>query len=114
MSYIKRMLKLAARVSRLKRDERRYYLGAVAERSDGIIVCAQNGSPPEPCAEHHCEFRLTRKLNKWSTVYLARTIANGVWANSRPCRTCQIAMKSIKVKEVYYTVGPDQYGCLKL
>ena len=114
MSYIRRMLNLAAKISRLKKDDRQYFLGAVGERSDGTCVFSYNGAPPEPCAEHHCEFRLSRKLDVLATVYLARTGADGRWLNSRPCPPCQTRMKSVRVKKIYYTVGPQEYACLTL
>ena len=114
MSYVRRMLKVAAQISRLKKDDRQYFLGAVAERSDGTYVFSYNGCPPELCPQHHCEFRLTRKLDRGAAVYLSRTTANGEWANSSPCRGCRTAMKSVKVKKVYYTVGPQEYACLSL
>jgi hypothetical protein len=114
MAYHDRMLDLAARMSRSKKDDRRFFLGAIGVRKDGTLVCAYNGAPKEPTPEHHCERRLCRKLDKGAVVYLARTLANGTWADSAPCPDCRVAMRSKGVTRVYYTSGPDTWSCLKL
>lgn len=111
MSKVIRMLTLAADISRLKDDGRRFFHGAVAWRGDGVLVSAVNGNPKFPDPYHHCERRLTRKLDKGSTVYLARVLADGTWANSKPCYDCELALKSSSVKRIFYTTGPQTYSC---
>ena len=114
MSKHTKYLKLAGKIARLKRDDRRYFLGAIGIRSDGVLVCSYNGAPKEPCAEHHCEFRLTRKLDKGSVVYISRTLSDGTPALSKPCYTCELALRSAGVQRVYYTISIDNYGVLEL
>lgn len=106
---IKRYLDLAAQVSRLKDDDRTYFHGAVGIRKDGVLVAACNGSPKEPTPEHHCEYRLSRKLGKAGTVFLVRTAADGRWADSTPCSTCQARMRNKKVRRVYFSTGPGDW-----
>lgn len=108
----RKLLKMAAKLSRMKVDDRQFCLGAVAIRDDDVMVCAYNGHPDIPCPRTHCEARLVRKLDKGATVYLARTIANGQWANSKPCPDCVRAMRRAKVRRVYYTSGPNEWSCL--
>lgn len=112
MASIKKLLQLAANIARIKIDDRCFCLGAVAIRNDDVMVYAYNGAPKEPCPQHHCEARLVRKLDKGATVYLARTTSNGNWANSKPCKYCEMTMRKAKVKRVYYTTGPDEWNCL--
>lgn len=107
-----RFLNLAARISRIKRDSRNYFIGAVGIRADGTLVCAYNGAPPEPCPEHHCEFRLCRKLDRGAIVYVARTGAYGDWALSKPCDSCMLRLMSKKVRRVYYTISKGEYGTI--
>lgn len=106
------MLKLAAKIARLKMDGRCFCLGAIAVRADDVLVYAYNGAPKEPCHLHHCEARLARKLDKGAMVYLARTTSDGRWANSKPCAYCERLLRKCMVKRVYYTTGPDQWECL--
>lgn len=114
MSYVRRMLQEAAVISRLKRDDRRFYIGAIGIRSDGTKVRACNGNPKEPTREHHCEFRLSRKLDRGASVFVARTVATGELALARPCGDCQKVLRSRGVTRVYYSISDDEYGCLYL
>lgn len=108
------MLLEAAIVSRLKQDDRRFFIGAIGIRADGTKVRACNGNPKEPTREHHCEYRLSRKLDRGSVVFVARTVAggSGVLGVSRPCHNCEKALRSRGVARVYYTISDDEYGCL--
>lgn len=109
----RKLLMLAAKLSRTKIDERHFCLGAVAIRNDDVMVCAYNGHPGVPTPKTHCEARLVRKLDKGATVYLARTAANGDWANSKPCPDCQRAMRRAKVKKVFYTTAPNAWESME-
>lgn len=108
------MLALAARIGRVKQDNRTFYIGAVAIRSDDVMVAAYNGRAKDPTPEAHCEARLCRKLDRGATVYVARTVHTGEWGMSRPCEDCQRALRRVRVKRVYYTIGPNEFGCLDL
>lgn len=108
----KKLLQLAAKVSRLKDDTRNYCLGAVAIRDDDVMVYAYNGHAGVPTPQVHCEARLCRKLDKGAIVYLARTTTNGKWANSKPCGDCMRALKRAAVKKIYYTTGPNEWDSL--
>lgn len=105
----KKLLELAAKISRHKSDKRNYCLGAVGIRSDNAMVRAYNGPTDNPNPHIHCEARLVRKLDKGAEVFLARTTADGVWANSKPCKNCLRAMRRIKVSRLYYTSGPNEW-----
>lgn len=98
-------LELAAQVSRLKDDDRTYFLGAVGIRKDGVIVCASNGNPKEPEPQHHAEARLLRKLGKDGIVFVVRTLADGTWGNAKPCEHCQRKLFHKRVEKVYFSTG---------
>lgn len=104
-----KLLEIAASVSRLKKDSRTYFHGAVCVRNDGVLVAAQNGAPKFPDRMHHSEYRVLRKAGLYSVMYVARTLADGTWADSSPCTSCRKAIKSAKVSSVYYTEGPGTY-----
>src|SRR5688500_6623337 len=111
MSYVRRMLMEAAMVSRLRKDDRRYFIGAIGIRADGTNVKAYNGNPKEPTREHHCEYRLSRKLDRGATVYVARTLAGlrrtggQLLGVARPCPDCEKALRYRGVARVYYSIS---------
>lgn len=113
MSYVARVLNFACIVATAKKDDRVYKHGAVGIRKDGAMVTARNGNPKEPDPYHHCERRLVRKLDKGSRVYLARSLADGTWANSKPCYSCEVALVSAGVRKIFYTIGPQEYGTIE-
>lgn len=108
----KDLLMLAAKLARSKVDGRCFCLGAVAIRNDDVMVYAYNGAPKNPCPQHHCEARLIRKLDRGATVYLARTLVSGEWANSKPCQLCEKALRRARVKKIYYTTGKNEWDCI--
>lgn len=106
---VRKYLELAANVSRLKDDDRTYFLGAVGLRRDGVLVAACNGNPKEPEPEHHAEARLLKKLGKSGTVFVSRTLSDGTWAMACPCVNCRIRLYNYGTKRIYYTTGPDSW-----
>lgn len=106
--------RLAKQVALKGKAKRRYRLGAVGIRSDGIIVTANNipNRKPEPRA--HAEARLTQKLNWGSVVYVARVLRDGTFAMAKPCKNCQIAMRLRGVKRCYYSINSTEYGVMIL
>jgi deoxycytidylate deaminase len=113
MKNPKKLLTLAAKAARIYKNKRSFCLGAIALRSDDVMVYAYNGHPSGPVPSSHCEARLVRKLDQGAIVYLARVTKNGQWANSQPCADCMRAMRRAKVKKVYYTCGPNQWDSLE-
>lgn len=100
-------------------DQRNFLLGCVAERKDGTIVSARNGAVRcldtvdyQLLPSAHAEWRCSRKMGKYATVYVARVARkNGGLVMSRPCPTCQICLRSLKVERAYYSINDHQYGC---
>ncbi len=112
-SKVRKFLNVAAKMARIKEDNRHFFIGAVAVRGDDVTVYSYNGNPKFPTPEHHCEARLCRKLDKGAIVYVARTTADGSWAMSKPCCNCERTLKRSMVKKVFYTIAPNQYGCIE-
>lgn len=110
---VTKLLNVAAKMSRLKDDCRHFFIGAVAIRGDDVTVYSYNGAPKFPERQHHAEARIARKLDKGATVFVARTMANGEWACSKPCANCTVALKRAYVKKVYYTIAAGEYGCME-
>jgi tRNA(Arg) A34 adenosine deaminase TadA len=112
---------IAAAVAAAKDDSRDFLLGAVGIRSDGIRVVSPNG-PAMICdklhhksyyKEAHAEYRLCRKLNKNSVVFVVRiSKTDGRLMMAKPCTTCQIALKRKRVKKVYYSISDTEYGVM--
>lgn len=94
--------------------DKKVSFGAVAIRKDGTLVTSKNGSTPNyACLGSHAEIRLARKLDKGTnTVYVARVLKNGTPNLAKPCHKCENVLRSKRIKKVYYTIGPNEYGCL--
>jgi len=106
---------IAARIASKNRGCRRYLVGAIGIRNDGTMVTAFNGSDHQPNREIHAEYRLCKKLDYDAVVYVARVrVGDGTFAMAKPCKDCQKALKSKKVKKVYYTINDDEYDVLYL
>jgi tRNA(Arg) A34 adenosine deaminase TadA len=117
MGQVEKMFRRARAVA-LKGDakgvRRKYRLGAVGVRSDGVIVTANNLSCRRPTPYAHAEARLVRKLDFGSTVFVVRIQRNGTTVNARPCRDCEIAMRLRGVETCYYTISEKEWGVLHL
>lgn len=111
MNSILKFLHDAADMSCLKDDDRNFRVGSIGIRGDGKLVRSYNGAPKFPTPEHHSEGRLCRKLDRGAIVFVARVTKDGLWAMSKPCADCERAMRRAYVKKVYYTIGPNEYGC---
>ncbi len=92
---------------------RHYLLGAVGIRKDGAIVTACNSKTQKPSRKTHAEYKLSRKLDLGSTVYVARVLKDGSVSSAKPCKNCEKALRTRGVKKVFYTIGPDEFGCLE-
>lgn len=104
----------AGKLAKSKVDKRTFFLGAIGVRKDGTIVRAMNGSTNYPQPSAHAEARLSKKLDKGATVFVARVNAFGEFALSKPCHNCMRTLKARKVKRVYYTVGPNEFEWMDL
>lgn len=87
----------------MKDDARRFRLGAVGLRKDGVIVASCNGNPRFPDRKHHAEYRVCRKLTDNSVVYVARVLADGSIGCAKPCPSCMKCLKSKGVLAVFWT-----------
>lgn len=115
MSKTVRYLNLAGDVGEMKKDRRAFYLGAVGVRSDGVIVASYNAPSKDPEPHAHAEARLVRKLDKFSTVYVARiTKGTKKWALAKPCEDCMRALIRAHVCKIFYTICVDEYGVIYL
>lgn len=108
--YLEIALQLAA-----KKQDRRFLHAAVGIRSDGTLVQACNGPAKTPNRMGHAEYRLCRKLDYGAEVYVVRlSRETGQLVLSRPCNNCIKVLKSKKVKRVYYSIGPNEFGVMYL
>jgi hypothetical protein len=113
-------LELAAQTAVGKTDDRRsFFLGAVGIRFDGAIVRSLNSSTDVPNRLAHAEARLAKKLDFGTPeVYTARlTFAGtpgnkGTFALAKPCYSCCKILLSRGVQQVFYSIGPGEYGVI--
>lgn len=93
-------------------DDRRYRLGVVAIRGDGVLVSARNGHPVERDFRHHAEARIARKLTPGAVLYIVRLGMGGAYRLARPCVSCQNRLRSAGAARIYYTISEVEYGVL--
>lgn len=116
-NYLKMAAKLA--LPNHDNDHRNFWLAAIGIRDDGAMVSAKNGASEfsesvqqyqlQPNA--HAEGRVLRKLGKRGMMYVARVAKkDGKLAMSQPCPMCQVRIKAMQIKKVYYTINESQYG----
>lgn len=103
------MLKLASEIAVSDISKKNFYLGCVILRTDGAVVTAHNGKTEKPHPMKHAEARALKKADYGCTMYVAR-IAQGDWANARPCKKCELLIRNRGVKKVVYTISPNEYG----
>lgn len=102
----KSMLASALRLAPGGDRTRRWRLGAVGVRADGVIVQARNGAAIGPTPAAHAEGRLAAKLTPGSVVFVARVLRkDGTAALAKPCKSCQALLKAAGVVRVYYTTA---------
>ena len=114
------MLRLAAEkaMPKDKNDPRSFWIGVVGCRSDGVLVSSRNGAVHSTTTTNyqlipssHAEGRIVKKLDKGSTIYVARVLRkDGSFAMAFPCGMCRITIKSHKIKKVYFTIDNFHYG----
>lgn len=104
-------LSIAAQTATSKDDERSFLLGCVGIRKDGVMVRSLNGPSQHPDRKAHAEFRCAKKVDKGAVLYVARIrICDGQLGMARPCKNCLKMMISRKVRLVYYSIGPNEFG----
>lgn len=111
LKLLKEAAKLAAKDLQSKK---KYIFAAIAKRTDGAVVRSINHDCPDRHFDHHAEARVLRKTDKGGAVlYVARVLKDKKtsWARAKPCPRCQVLIKRMGVKAVYYTIGPNEYGC---
>ena len=115
----KRYFRLAQEVARETVTEiprRSFLIGAVAIRSDGVIVISKNGAVqlhgdrPVFIANAHAEGRVLRKAGKNALLYVSRVTRSGKIAMARPCTRCQVLIRSHETVRVYYTINDMYFG----
>ena len=110
----KNFLDIATKIATKKDDKRAFIVGAVGVRSDGVIVMASNGPTPNPSRLVHAEYRISRKLDYGSIVYVVRLRRDGSLAMAKPCADCEKALRSKHVKEVWYSTADGAVDKLEL
>lgn len=110
MKLLHEALKLAATGNRKKN----HLLAAIAIRQDGTIVSSRNGMTQVPRPSAHAEARVLKKAGHGSVLYVAKISKKGEPGLAKPCANCMSLIKNKKVKRVYYTIGPDEFGVIDL
>lgn len=106
---------IAAKLTTAKEDKRSFLLGSIAIRSDGAMVSAINSASETPNRLLHSEYRLAKKCDVGSVVYVCRVrLLDGSFGMSRPCHSCMKTMISRGVSKVYYSISNNSFGSVNL
>jgi len=117
----KKYFELARIVATSRKDRRSFLLGAVGIRNDGVIVASPNGpaviedisSNRGYFPEAHAEFRVSKKLDVGSVVYVIRIRrGNKRVCLAKPCETCLTVLKHRGVKKIYYSISENKKGII--
>jgi len=108
-----KLLKEAAKLAMSGDKTKNHLLAAVAKRKDGAVVASRNGKTQVPRPTAHAEVRTLKKAGHGCTLYVAKVHKRtGEWGMAKPCNNCMTRIKNMKVRRVYYTIGPDEYGVI--
>lgn len=110
-NFVMKLLKKAATLALKNREKKNFHLACIAKREDGVFVYSVNtGVMSQPTPSGHAEYRVLQKSGQNAILWVARVYKNGDWAMAKPCRKCKAFIKNKKVKKVYYTIAPNEYG----
>ena len=115
MSLPTPLLEAAIAARRFDSDDlRAHALGVIGIRKDGAVIRARNCSSRLPEQSGHAEARAIRKMDKGGIMYVARVTKGGRLALAKPCRICELKMRSAGVVRCYYTISDHEFGVLEL
>lgn len=106
-----RFFKLAEKLSE-KSNHPSHKHGAVVVRKSQILGIGFNQTKTSPKSNHPWKMKhaeLSAVLNSGledlsgCDIYIFRKTKNNEMANSKPCQFCQVMLKSLNVKRVYYS-----------
>ena len=112
-----RIAKLVAKTGDCNEANRQYRLGAVGVRTDGTIVASSNIPTRRPNGAAHAEYRVCKKLDKGSIIYVVRIDRENGLRLARPCKKCLSFMRNSGIKRCYYSISEVnglEYGVLEL
>jgi tRNA(Arg) A34 adenosine deaminase TadA len=107
---------IAAKLTKSKNDERNFLVGSVAIRRDGALVSSINSASEIPNRLLHAEYKLSKKCDVGSTVYVCRVrLLDGNFGMARPCHSCKKCLISKGISKVYYSIeSQHSYGVMDL
>ncbi len=97
-----------------KNAKRRYLLGAVGIRQDGVVVGASNLCCTAKCPEAHAEYRTAKMLTPNSVMFVVRLNRRGQRMFAKPCESCRRYLRNKGVIKIYYTINNDEYSVMNL
>lgn len=97
------------------KDHRTHCVGCVIVRNDGVVVSSRNGTTRgHRMPSGHAEARCAKKADKHSVAYVARVRKDGSIGSARPCKSCRVQLRSRGVMDVFFTIGENQWGRMRL
>lgn len=102
---LKDMIEIAVLFTKRGASHRDYFLGAVGERGDGVVVMARNETDTRRNPLIHAEARLSNKLGMCAPLVVVVRVSKGDGSLNiaKPCADCERVLRRQKVKKVLYT-----------
>lgn len=102
---IKGMIRIAIDFTSAGDSRRDYFLGAIGERADGVVVMARNESTKGGTPSAHAEAGLVSKLGINATLVIVVRVAKGTGclAMAKPCPDCARSLKRHRVKKTLFS-----------
>lgn len=117
---MKRFAMRTAEKTALKSSYKRYAHGACVESGGRIFSTGTNDikikHPKQNGFSTHAETAAIENAGEnavGSNLYVCRITADKI-ANSKPCKHCQIVIKSAGIRKVYYSIGMNEWGTWKV
>ena len=112
MNVVWRYFAIAAQHATKGFERRHFKISAIGIRADGVVVVSYNGSAKMRTPEIHAEYKLSKKLDHGATVFVVRLLKDGKYGLAMPCSSCLAALRSRRVKKVYFTINDREFGTI--
>lgn len=57
---------------------------------------------------------LVKSKGKVNEIVVVRLLRDGSYANAKPCRICEAAIREAGIKKVYYTTDSGEINCMRM
>src|SRR3990167_2701416 len=117
-----RYFELARRTSRFS-DHRHHKMGAILINKNRVLNTGFNSVSTHPRSPNkwfstHAEFSALLGIEAYkirgASIYVVRSTITMPWATSKPCNECEIFMRKMGIRRIYYIDDQNKFATEKL